>query len=115
MDAGPDQSPFAGDIVTLVSSFTDLGLGDTHEATIDWGDETPIEPATVTEEGGSGSVEGSHIYEAAGVFPVIVTVTDDDDGVATGSLEARVLVRVPKPGEIDISGFALSSDAPHSS
>ncbi len=39
VDAGPDQTLTEGDATTLTATtFTDPGAGDTHTATIDWGD-----------------------------------------------------------------------------
>jgi PKD repeat protein len=71
-----------GDRIELTASFTDQGLLDTHTATISWGDGTSSN-YPVTEAGGSGTVSGSHVYAAPGIFPVMVTVTDDDGGFDT--------------------------------
>ena len=55
--AGPDQFVTIGDPVSLApATFTDAGANDTHTATIDWGDGTPVEPGVVTGAPGSGSV-----------------------------------------------------------
>ena len=74
-----------GDLVTVndLGVFTDPGFLDTHTATVDWGDGTPVEAGLVTEVNGSGKIEGSHIYGDNGVFTVKVTVTDDDGGTTT--------------------------------
>ncbi|RLJ18334.1 hypothetical protein DJ031_11785 [bacterium endosymbiont of Escarpia laminata] len=78
VEAGPDQSGDLGDTIALApATFTDLGVQDTHTATIDWGDGT-VEPGTLTQGAGSGSVAGSHAYAADGSYTVMVTVTDDD-------------------------------------
>ncbi|RRS35282.1 MAG: hypothetical protein NV67_11010 [Gammaproteobacteria bacterium (ex Lamellibrachia satsuma)] len=78
VEAGPDQSGILGDTISLTPvTFTDAGVQDTHTATIDWGDGT-VEPGTLTQGAGSGSVAGSHAYAADGSYTVIVTVTDDD-------------------------------------
>ena len=80
VDAGEGLSAFAGDSVDIRTSFADAGAGDTHTATINWGDGT-VEPGTVTEpDGGAGTVDGSHVYGAAGTFDVTITVNDDDLG-----------------------------------
>jgi Ca2+-binding RTX toxin-like protein len=58
---------------------SDLGSLDTHTAVADWGDGTTspltINPATRT-------FTAQHVYAAVGVFPVTVTLTDDDGGQA---------------------------------
>ncbi|HET9520076.1 MAG TPA: PKD domain-containing protein, partial [Candidatus Limnocylindrales bacterium] len=74
--------------VTLVSaSFTDPGWLDTHAASFDWGDGTPVEAVAVTAQGtGWGTFFGSHVYGAAGTFDVTVTLTDDDGGSTTVDL-----------------------------
>lgn len=73
--------------VTLAGLFTDPGADDAHEASIDWGDGS-VTPAAVTSDSGltggaTGRFTGSHVYRKAGVYPVTVTLTDDDRGTAT--------------------------------
>jgi PKD repeat protein len=58
--------------------FSDEDLLDTHTAVWDWCDGTTF-PGDVDETGASGSVSGSHIYAAAGVYTVTLTVSDGDD------------------------------------
>lgn len=70
----------AGVEVALTARFTDPGTGDSHRASIDWGDGT-VEPATTTESvdgKGAALVVGGHVYADAGLYTVRVTVTDDD-------------------------------------
>ncbi|MBI3467294.1 MAG: hypothetical protein HY000_30145, partial [Planctomycetes bacterium] len=73
-DAGEPVTP-----VVLNASFADQGAGDTHSATIDWGDGT-VEPAAVTQDTGAGTVSGSHAYAKAGAYKVTVTVRDNAGG-----------------------------------
>jgi hypothetical protein len=69
--------------VPLAATFTDAGKNDSHTATVDWGDGTPIVNATVTESAGSGSLSvAPHAYASAGSKTITVTVRDDDGGVA---------------------------------
>ena len=87
VDAGADQTANEGDTVSLdPATFTDPGTADTHTATIDWGDGTPVEAGTV----GAGTVDGSHTYTAAGTYTVTVTVTDDDGGVDSDTFTVTV-------------------------
>ena len=66
--------------MAVIATFTDPGTADTHTATIDWGDGTPAETATVTQGAGSGSVSSAtdHVYADNGDYTVTTTVTDDD-------------------------------------
>jgi len=59
-----------------VLSFTDVGVLDTHTATIDWGDGTQ----TVRQRhrtNGSGTVTGSHTYTTFGTYTVTMIVKDN--------------------------------------
>lgn len=97
----------------LAASFTDLGVLDTHTATVDWGDGSPIEAATVNETGGSGTIAANHQYTAAGVYPLTLCVVDDDGGEAcvtqdTSTLSPNLDVAV----EVLASSFAVRPGEP---
>ncbi|MBI5230826.1 MAG: DUF1565 domain-containing protein [Coriobacteriales bacterium] len=70
-----------GSACAVSAEFADAGVGDTHVATIDWGDGTES-PATITEDAGRGTATGTHVYAAPGLYRVSVRVLDDD-GEAT--------------------------------
>ena len=109
VDAGSDQTADEGDLVEISSTFSDAGWLDTHNATIDWGDETEVQSGTLIEENGypnsTGTVTGNHTYGDNGVYTVTVTVTDDDNGVGTDTLTITVenVIPVVDAGENQIA------------
>lgn len=89
--AGPDQLVFEDDTAAVTASFTDPGVLDTHTATVDWGDGTPVEPAAVTEGAGNGTVDATHVYPDPGIYTVSITVTDSDGGSGSDTLTVTVV------------------------
>ena len=74
--AGADQTVDEGALVSLApATFTDLDAGDTHTASIDWGDGSGPGVGAVDQE--ARVVSGSHVYADDGTYTVVVTVTDD--------------------------------------
>ena len=72
--------------VSVSAPFTDAGTLDTHTATWSWDDGTTTAGA-VAESNGSGVTTAAHLYTAAGVYRITVTVTDDDGAAGTTSYE----------------------------
>ncbi|MEZ5559640.1 MAG: PKD domain-containing protein [Pseudomonadales bacterium] len=103
VNAGADQTDVvAGSTVTLdPASFTDAGIEDTHTATIDWGDGSAAVAGTVSEAGGSGTVGGSHVFATPGTYTVTVTVTDDDLGAGSDTLQVSVVASANNPPVVD--------------
>lgn len=66
-------------------TYTDPGVLDTHEATIDYGDGT-----VETSEVANGVVDLDHVYANQGTYTVSVTVTDDDEGSDSASFDVTV-------------------------
>lgn len=88
--------------VSASASFTDPGVLDTHVASWSWGD-TTTSAGIVSELNGSGSVTGSHIYSAAGVYTVTLTVTDKDGGVGIKEYQ-YVVIYDPNGGFVTGAG-----------
>jgi hypothetical protein len=82
-----EGSPMSFNNVT----FTDVGILDTHTATIDYGDGTTTIPVAVT----SPFAISNHTYSSSGTFTVNATVTDDDGGVGFVSFDVTVLNSPP--------------------
>ena len=76
--------------IAASASLTDAGVLDTHTASWDWGDGNTT-TGTVTETNGSGSVSNNHTYTAAGVYTIILTVTDKDGGIGTSTFQYIVI------------------------
>lgn len=72
---------------TVLASFADPGVLDTHVASIDWGDGGPdstgITPASL-----AAGVD--HVYGDNGTYAVTVSVADDDGGVGTDEVDVVV-------------------------
>jgi hypothetical protein len=79
-DATFEDKGAEGEPVNVMGAFTDVGVLDTHTAEVDWGDGSPPEALTLVQGAGFGTLSGSHIYVAGGVYTVTVTLTDDDTG-----------------------------------
>jgi hypothetical protein len=92
-----------GDELSLEAAFSDPGVADVHQASVDWGDGT-FDSATVTEEDGAGTAAAAHTYTTPGFHTVKVTVTDDNGGQA----QRQATVQVVYP----FSGFFSPVDNP---
>ena len=83
------QAPNPGPRVTVEGNvfsltglfpFTDADVTDTHTATVNWGDGSPLGSLVVTEANGNGSLTGSHVFADDGLYTVTVTVFDNQGG-----------------------------------
>ena len=101
-DRWPDAG---GTAVSLSTSFTDADRIDTHTATIDWGDGTASTAGVVTEAAGAGTVTSSHVYAAAGLYPVTVSLSD---GYNTVTSSTRAVVFDPTAGFLTGGGWFQS-------
>jgi uncharacterized delta-60 repeat protein len=105
--SGPTEPVALGTPTILSANFTDVGVLDTHTCTFSWDDGTSTPPSTpavtVSETGGSGSCNATHVYAAAGVYTVEVTVTDKDGALAKSHFRF-VVVYDPSAGFVTGGG-----------
>ena len=101
VDAGDDPFAYPGIPISLEACFTDPGWCDTHTATWEFGDCTPISPAVVHEKNeppaAVGVAAALHIYQCCGTFLARCVVTDDDGGIGSDTIHVRV-VELLNPG-----------------
>ena len=103
---GPTDPVALGTAVTVNGAFTDAGILDTHTATINWGDGSSSSGA-VSEINGSGTVSGTHVYTAAGIYSVLLAVTDKDGGADSATFQ-YVVVYDPNAGFVTGGGWINS-------
>lgn len=99
--------------VSFSTTFSDVGLLDTHTYQIDWGDGTSASGALTTVSG-SGTVGGTKDYAANGTYVVTVTVSDNDGGIARQSFVAYVsgdIVAISEDSyvELDLAGLEVEA------
>ncbi len=95
IEAGEDQQIDEGDTVELdPATFTDPSSADTHTATVDWGDGSAIESATVTQAGAAASSDGTiYVIDQSRDIVAIDRNTGARSVVATPSIivDARMM------------------------
>lgn len=101
VDAGADLYTYPCTPILLSARFKDPGWCDSHTATWDFGDCSPVQTAIVVEANAppaaDGTASAAHIYSCCGAFEAICTVTDDDG--AAGSDRVRVeMTTIGNPG-----------------
>ena len=85
----PADPVAAGTRVAFSANFIDQNSADTHSAAWSWG--RGRTPGTVTENDGAGTVRGHHTFDAAGVYPVTLTVTDSTGLSVTVARDVEVV------------------------
>jgi len=103
---GPPMDPVQlGTPITLTGVFSDPGCLDTHIAMIEWGDG---ETTTMDVPFGTYLVTASHTYAAAGVYQITLTVTDDDGGSDSETLQYYVVIYDPSAGFVTGGGWIIA-------
>ncbi len=104
IDSLTPAQPAPGQPVELQGSFTDPGWLDTHTAHINWGDgksdDPPLFDLTNSPPASTGKVKVAHSFCAPGIFPVELSVTDDDGGVGIATENVTIDLSPDMPGMI---------------
>ncbi|MFX1568654.1 MAG: NosD domain-containing protein [Promethearchaeota archaeon] len=82
--------------------FTDPGILDWHNYSIDWGDSI-IDTGIIVE--GVYSLSVDHVYADPGTYIITITISDKDGGQNTISSEVEVLDITPPTTEINLIGI----------
>jgi hypothetical protein len=86
VNAGGDQNTDPNTLRTVNATYSDADAGDSHTATIAWGDSSPLENVPAA----SGMVSGNHTYTVSGNFIVTITVSDNHGGTGSDNLIVNV-------------------------
>lgn len=97
--------------ISVSAGFTDVGSGDTHASSIDWGDGSTADST----DPDASPVTGAHTFSGPGTYIVTVSVTDDDGGEddATGSpVFKNRASAILDPVKSGVSNFKIGSSIP---
>lgn len=90
---GPSKPAAVGTMVTASGKFADPGFDDTDTAQWQWGDGTVSNVSLSSNKTGNHSIpKSAHIYSAANLYPLILTVFNDDDPPQTAQVSAGYAV-----------------------
>jgi probable HAF family extracellular repeat protein len=92
-----------GSRVDASVAFSDVNTSDTHSARWEWDDTSAATEGSVAESNGAGRASGTHVFDAAGVYKVKVTITDSS-GRAT-QVGRNVVVYDRSAGFVTGSGW----------
>ncbi len=108
----PELAPIAdhsipeGQPLAVTATFSDPDVGDSHTATVNWGDGT-TSTATVVPHAGGGDISASHTYADDGVYAATVTVTDRDGATSEQTFQVTVANVAPT---LNLSGAATVNE-----
>jgi Ca2+-binding RTX toxin-like protein len=85
LSVGPPLTPEGGR-VTLNCAFTDPGILDSWNASINWGDGTTTQIAGLSAD----LFESSHVYSRGGIYEITLGLSDDDMGSVTDTANVMV-------------------------
>ena len=73
-----------GQPVTINATYSEQGADDTVTFEINWGDGTTTTDATLTFDPATnqGTIVATHVYQADGVYPISVRLSDNDGGIS---------------------------------
>lgn len=91
------------DIVHLSGDFQNPGLLGIQSATIDWGDGT-TSPATILDNGSSGSLSGEHVYPAGGRYTITLALSDSFGECAVATSRAWITGVGVHQGVLEVIG-----------
>jgi PKD repeat protein len=108
---GPPGPVALGTAAAIGVAFSDAGTLDSHFCSFSW-DDTTTSSVVAT----NGSCSASHTYTAAGVYTVLISVTDDDTGSISSKFEFLVVYDptagfVTGAGQINSPAGAYVADA----
>jgi PKD repeat protein len=92
-----------GTLITATARFTDVDVLDTHTALWTWGD-GGTSSGVLNETAGTGTVTGTHAYNAAGIYTIQVTVTDNHGASGTSTF-TFIVVYDPDGGFVTGGGW----------
>lgn len=94
-----------GTSINVSASFSDADDGDNHTAMWDWGDGTTAGTVDQTEN----TVSDSHTYDAAGIYTIKLTVTDENGGPGE-SIYQFIVIYDPEGGFVTGGGWIWSPE-----
>ncbi len=90
--------PFVGGVASFVDSLLFDANATSYVAAINWGDGTPLTGGTIVPIGpGAFAVGGSHVYAAAGQFPVTVYIVKQSSLDQATAYSSAVVQMAPPP------------------
>jgi hypothetical protein len=84
--------------VNASATFTDPGSLDTHTASWNWDDGSPISAGTIVESNGNGTARASHSYTLPGVYVPKLTVTNKNGAASNQATYEFVVIYDPSAG-----------------